>query len=131
VETWSGSGSVYSPAGDALSTYQIQVTVTPSDDSSNTSVSVAKITEQDGTNLTITETITPSGNSFQVASNIGNGGGSCYGNAFCEVYIAGQNGLAYATTVAIDGADSRRDLTFELQNGQAVRVLRDQMKRMN
>jgi hypothetical protein len=128
VEKWVGSGAVYSPEGQQLSTYQVSVVNT--EVAPNVIQSETTVTLPDGTQKSISQKIISNGNGWSVESNLGKGGGSCYGNDVCENYIAGENGLAYATTIISDGPNARRNLTIELRDGKAVRMLRDKLTKI-
>jgi hypothetical protein len=129
AEKWSGTGAEYSPAGKQLSTYQISVENTQS--AANVVVSVATITAADGSQKSLTQTLTMNGSEWKDVSNLGQGGGACYSSDTCGNYISGANGMAYATTIISDGPNARRELTTVLQNGQAVKVLRETLSRVN
>lgn len=129
AETWSGSGAEYSPDGTQLSTYQISVVNTQV--SANVVQSDATITKPNGQQETISQTLTMNGSEWTDSSNLGQGGGACYGSDTCENYISGSNGMAYATTIISDGPRARRELTMILQNGKAVKVLRENLSRVN
>ena len=128
VDKWAGQGAAYSPDGQLLSTYQISVVNTQI--APHVIQSDATISMSDGTQKVVSQKITENGNNWTVESNLGKGGGACYGNDICENYISGENGLAYATTIVSDGPDARRHLTIELQNGKAVKLLRDKLTRI-
>jgi len=49
----------------------------------------------------------------------------------CENYLENDSGRAYATTIAIDSPYQRRNLTMILQNGKAIKVVREKISRAN
>ena len=128
VEKWTGTGAVFSPDGQQLSTYDISVVNTQI--APHVIQSDATVTMPDGTQKVVSQKITENGNNWSVDSNLGKGGGACYGGDLCENYILGANGLAYATTIISDGPDTRRDLTTQLQDGKAVTMMRDKLTRL-
>ncbi len=128
VSKWSGTGAAYSPDGVQLGTYDISVVNT--DFPGNLVQSETTITASNGEKKIISQKITMNGTSWSDESSLGNGGGACYGKDLCENYISGNDGLDYATTIVIDGADARRNLTVVLQKGKAIKVLRDNLKHL-
>jgi len=129
AEKWAGSGAEFTPDGKQIATYQVSVDNTQS--APNVVVSVATITLADGSQQQMTQTLTMNGSEWKDVSNLGQGGGACYGSDTCENYIEGANGMAYATTIISDGQNARRDLTTVLQNGKAIKVLRESLTRVN
>ena len=123
VSIWEGSGSVYSPSGKIVDTYRIKVV--NSETSTNVIQSETTTTMSDGSQKTISQTIQVEGGRWTVESNLGKGGGGCYGVDLCENYISGDDGKAYATTIVQDSPNNRRNITFVLENGKATKVLKD------
>ena len=128
VEQWQGTGAVYTPEGKELSAYAISVVNTELAD--HTIQSEAKITLPDGSQRQVSQKITPYGNSWSVESNLGTGGGACYGKDVCANYIAGKNGVGFATTIVGDSEKTRRNITIKLQNGESVEVSRENLTRL-
>ncbi len=127
VEIWVGSGAEYTPQGEELETYEI--TVINSFGADNKVHSEATITTARGGKRVITQDLTIKGNRWSNISNLGKGGGACYGADMCENYLEDESGRAYATTIAIDSRDQRRNLTMILQNGKAIKVVREKVSR--
>ena len=128
-ERWEGSGVVYSIDGKELETYKVATNVFhPSVNSTRTETILQMA---DGTSKTIAMSILVNGDSFSTQSNLGNGGGACYGEGLCENYIKDENGRSYATTIIQDAAGSRRHLTIIMDNGKAIKVLREKVMRAN
>ena len=128
IDKWAGSGTSYTPQGAALSTYQLNVENTEL--APQVIQSVATAVGSDGTTKVINQKITTTANHFKTDSNLGQGGGSCYGADLCESYIAGQNGVAYATTIIVDGPNDQRHITVILKDGKAIKILRDKVSRL-
>ena len=129
VQKWQGTGAVYTPAGVQLETYDVSVVNT--EISAQVIQSDATVTAADGSQKVISQKLTLNGDSWSVESNLGKGGGACYGEGLCENYISSDDGSqAYATTIISDGADSKRQITTVLQNGKAVKMLRQKRARV-
>jgi hypothetical protein len=126
---WVGKGQEFSPNGSLLGSYTSEVVNT--DKAANVMERTTTITTADGKQKVISQTLTMNETGWSVDSNLGKGGGACYGSDICENYIVGANGLSYATTIISDSANSQRYLTIILQNGEAVKVLRENTKRVN
>jgi hypothetical protein len=127
IERWVGTGAEYTPLGQELSTYEIVVLNTIAGD--GRVHSEAKITTALGANRVITQDLTIKGNRWSNISNLGKGGGACYGPEMCENYLEDDSGKGYATTIVIDGRSQRRNLTIVLQNGKAIKVVREKISR--
>jgi hypothetical protein len=125
IQRWEGAGVSLTPDGKELGTFKISTTV------SHPSVDIAQaetlITLEDGTVKTSSMTITEKGTGFSTDSSFGKGGGACYGAGICESYIVSGTGQSFATTIIEDSDGSRRSLTIVLENGRAVKVLRDKV----
>ncbi len=129
VNKWQGSGAVYSPAGIQLETYDI--TVVNTETSAHVIQSEATVTSPDGSQKQISQKLTLNGENWSVESNLGKGGGACYGEGLCENYISSNDGsIAYATTIISDGVDHKRQITTVLQKGKAVKMLRQNLVRV-
>ena len=125
TEKWEGSGASFSPDGKQVGTYTVSTVVThPAPDVSQAETTIGLA---DGTVKKSSMTITSSGTSFSTDSNLGHGGGACYGAGICESYIDAGAARSYATTIIEDADGSRRSLTIVLEKGQAVTVLRDKV----
>ena len=125
---WLGTGEEFTPDGKSAGTYKIEVINT--DQGANVYNSQATVTYTDGTQHVTNQKITSSGNGWSVDSDFGKGGGNCYGIDTCENYIQGQNGLAVATTIIKDDDQNRRDISFLLDNGKAVRIFKDKLTKI-
>lgn len=125
---WVGSGEEFTPDGNTIATYQIEVI--NKDGVSGTIESIVTITRPGGVQDVIHQEIVTHGNSWAVQSELGKGYGTCYGSDLCENYVQGSNGLDYATTIVNDGTSLRRNVTFVLENGKAVKVLKDRLIKM-
>lgn len=128
VEKWAGTGAEYTPDGKQVSVYEI--TVVNTIDGTHVH-SEATVVPASGPQRVITQDLTIKGAGWTDISSLGKGGGACYGQDICESYLAGEGGRAYATTIVSDGPNARRNLTMVLQNGKAVKVLRDKLARAN
>jgi len=125
---WMGTGEEFNPDGTSVGTYQI--VVTNSDLSAGVTSSQAVVTYPDGSQHVTNQKITQSGKGWSVDSDFGKGGGSCYGKDFCENYIQGTNGQAIATTIVEDSDTARRDISFLLDNGKAVKIFKDKLTKV-
>lgn len=125
---WTGSGHSYSPDGKELGGYKVEVVSTAS--GANDLETVTTITADDGTKKVITQKLKLGQDKWSDSSNLGEGGGACYGDGLCQNYLADAHGMAYATTIVHNGPDHQRQLTTVLENGKAIKVLRQNLDRV-
>lgn len=127
AEIWGGEGATFMPNGTPLDTFQVKVVLTKKEN--GVIDSEATITKAaDGSTKIISQQITPTRpNSFTIESNLGKGGGSCYGEGLCESYVADAEGKAFATTIVHDSKNARRYLTTELEQGKATKIIRQKL----
>lgn len=128
TEKWSGTGTEFAPNGSVNGTYQMSIVNTSS--SPGVVDSDAWATTPEGHQTEIKQKLTFNGNQWSDVSNLGTGGGACYGSDTCENYIAGPDGMAFATTIINDSPSTRRQLTVVLKNGSPVKVLRENLTRV-
>jgi len=125
VQKWTGTGTIFGADGREEGSYNIEVINTESSDHIITSE--RRMTDSAGHTEVVTLKITENERGFTIESELGNGGGRCYGKDLCESYIASENGCAFATTIVKDGVDTQRNLTFKLKDGKAVRIFRENL----
>lgn len=125
VEKWTGTGATFTPDGQRLESYKVDV------DNTHLGAGVIKseitIILEDGTKKLASQKLTFKGSKWAVDSNLGKGGGACYGLDICENHISDGAGREFSTTIVNDGKFARRNITFELENGKPVKVLREQL----
>jgi hypothetical protein len=118
--TWEGSGV----ASDVGGTQAMPFTVTMVRKSLGNGVvrSDGTLHMKDGKDITFWDEYEDHpGGACRITSSMGAGGGRCFANHMCQTYTERADGHAFATTVAVDGAEKVRVLVTELQNGRAVR----------
>jgi hypothetical protein len=127
-EKWTGTGSVFTPEGQRLEGYRVDVENTRL--GAGVIQSDVTLTLDDGTKRVTSQKLTFKGSKWLTESTVGKGGGACYGLDLCENRISDGAGREFATTIINDGSFARRNVTFELENGKPVRVLRDQVVKL-
>jgi hypothetical protein len=127
-EKWTGEGVLFGRDGAKVGTYHLDLTNTEiSTDETRNDVTV---TIGNGTILKLSQTTHKSGNSFSIVGDTGNGGGYCFGDGLCQIYVEQSNGTAYAITLIKDSEDQMRLMKTELKNGQATRFFREGLSRV-
>lgn len=128
--TWKGDGALFDRDGKWLSNYSFEVINTQL--SPNEFKSEVTVHLPDGKVLQVSQTMTKTGeNSFGIVSTQGNGGGYCFGEGLCQLYISMGNGHGIAITNVSDGDDKMRCMKTELKDGEAIHFFRDKMERVN
>ena len=128
IGTWTGTGTTYSPGGEAFGDFTIELTRAAVD--AQTVQAHGTITLEDGSVMTFDQTFTSDGGStFRIESPRGQGGGVCLGDGLCQSYEDDGGGAGYATTMIVDGPDRLRVLVTQLQDGRAVRLVRQTLTR--
>ena len=126
--TWKGTGSAFSLQGQKLAKFEIDMTseaVSATELKSSITIKTGQDTK------TYSQILSDAGaNAFRIESSQGNGGGQCFGKGLCEAYL-GNASQGYAITIVLDGADHRRMLVTELQDGKAVGFVSESMERMD
>lgn len=125
---WLGHGEQFTPDGQSLGTYSVEVDLTET--APNTTQSTTTLKFQDGSEKIIRETVISQGRSWNVVSDLGKGQGVCYGQDLCENYTQDDKGQAVATTIVRDSDSHRRDLSVVLENGKAVKVFKDDISKL-
>ena len=125
--TWTGTGVVFNTDGAEVSQYQVEVINTATDD--HTLDIKGHVTLADGKVIPITETMRDGDRGFSIVSGLGTGGGYSFGEGMISTYVTDKPGHAYASTIAMDGKDGMRVLVTELQDGKALRFIREKLVR--
>ena len=126
---WIGQGEEYSPDGALLGKYSVEVVI--ANTSEQTVHSTTTISAEGNAPRIIEQTLEMKGTSWSETSTLGKGGGACYGGQMCEDYLVGSDDLAYATTIAMDSSNSRRILTVVLKKGRAIKVLHENISKVD
>jgi hypothetical protein len=124
--TWEGSGI----ASDVAGTQQTPFTVTlvRRGTAANVVRTDGTIHMKDGKDVTFwDEHVEQAGGACTVTGSLGHGGGRCFANHMCQLYVDRGDGHAFATTIAIDSAEKMRVLVTELENGKAARFFSQQL----
>jgi hypothetical protein len=125
-----GAGTQLTPDGKALGDYQVDLAIRAT--GPHAAQIDVTVTLANGNTLRSTQQmIDGDGPSFTITSDGGKGGGACYGEGLCEMYIDLGGGHAYATTLVHDADGSQRQLRTELQDGKAVSIFREKYVRQN
>ena len=124
---WEGSGVTFDGSGQEIGTFRVELTrkqVEP-----NTVVMEGTVFLPDGRTIPLKQKQVLQGNSFSLETPRGRGGGACFGEGICQSYEDEGNGKAFAHTIALDGPNRMRLLITELENGKAVRFMRQVLTR--
>ena len=127
---WSGSGTAFGQDGKAQGDYKIElVNILTSEHSIETK---GVITFPNGKTREFTQRMKDTGDkAFSIETDDGKGGGYGLGEGMVIAYIQGANGQAVAIDIAFDGTnhDQYRCIVTVLENGRAVRFLREKLTR--
>jgi hypothetical protein len=124
---WQGDGTTYDVSGAQAGSFGVRMESRATD--AHTLETRGTITLADGKAHTFFQKLSDADRGFAIESDLGNGGGYCFGNDLCESYIDAGNGHGYAITIVIDGKDSRRLLVTELEGRKAVRFVSEKISR--
>ncbi|MGZ3688832.1 MAG: hypothetical protein ACXWP5_11485 [Bdellovibrionota bacterium] len=124
--TWNGTGATYSIDGTEEGEYQVQLVNVPGAQGGVDSSITVTIPNYKTLHFTQTMRDTPKG--FSITSDQGSGGALCVGEGLCEGFL-GQDGNGIAMTTISDGPDTLRILKTQLENGKAVRIMREKYVR--
>jgi hypothetical protein len=119
---WQGQGTQYDPSGRATGDFTVQLTRTSV--GPRTVQTRGTITLPNGQVLPFESRITTNESGFVSESARGSGTGHCFGGDLCHSYEESGKGKATAMTIVIDGPDSIRILTTDLEQGRPVRYTR-------
>ena len=122
--TYTGAGATFSRDGVEITPYQIEMVRTAVGD--KTLESRGKITLPNGQVHEFFQRLTETERGFYIESDHGNGGGYCFGEGLCQSYI-GDQAHGFAIAIALDGSTSFRAMITELENGRAVRFIREKL----
>lgn len=126
VGNWKGEGVVYEMDGKEYP-FDIELGIVKLSDHD---IRVeGKVLLPSGGTKEFTEIMSDCGYGFTISSNLGMGRGRWLGEGLSQSYIEDTAGHAFATTMVRDGENERRVLVTELQNGQAVRFIRQKIVR--
>jgi hypothetical protein len=127
-EHWEGSGTVFTPAGVPISSYDISIDTIQQ----GSSIAIETYFDYaDGSSRFVSQSIdfAPGGRGeFTLRSDLGRGSGVCYTNGTCQMYVADGLGHAYSTYSTQHG-DQLEHLTDETYNGVLVHVYRETLYR--
>jgi hypothetical protein len=120
IGQWEGSGVTTEAGGKEVGPFTITLTRVAT--SAGVVRADGKIRTADGKEIVFWQEKTDRGNGrYQLASNLGAGGGCCFANGMCQSLEQRPDGHAFASTIAVDGSNRVRVLVTELKDGQAVR----------
>jgi hypothetical protein len=115
---WSGSGVAYDASGAPEGTFSVALTRRAT--AAGAVRTEGDVTLPSGQKISFWQeekTDPDHPNAFQLTTNRGSGGGTCYSNGVCQEFESTSDGHAYATTLALDGDAHIRLVTTELQDG--------------
>jgi hypothetical protein len=121
---WKGEGATFDTQGQAVGTFTVELTRTAID--ADTIEMNGTVALSNGRSIPLRQRSTHRDNTFTLESNQGKGAGVCVGRGLCESYH-GEGNRFFATTVVMDSPGSMRLLITELENGKAVRFIRENL----
>jgi hypothetical protein len=126
---WAGSGNLYGADGAANGSYQLELTVTRISDTE--SQQAVKVILPDGSVENYVSHSTKAGNGFEVSTETMKGGGFCFSDDLCTIYLENAaTGTAFSTTLIHDGDQKMRQLRTELKQGKVQRFYAESFVRV-
>jgi len=124
--TWEGTGIASDVSGSQQNPFTVSIVRRST--AANVVRTDGTMHMKDGKDVTFwDEHVEKAGGTCTVTGSLGSGGGRCFQNHMCQLYVDRGDGHAFATTIAIDSGTQMRVLVTELENGKASRFFSQQL----
>lgn len=125
--TWEGHGTSFGL--DGKPTGDFHITLTRAQVAEGVVETTGTVTLPSGERLPIQQTTVARDTGYRLVTAKGKGGGYCFGEGLCQGYEEGTDGRGTAHTLILDGEERMRVLITELNQGKAVRFMRQSLTR--
>jgi hypothetical protein len=126
-EKWMGEGTLFNREGIRTGGYQMELINTELNSQETRSDVV--VTTEEGEVLRYSQIRYKSGDGFKIVGDNGKGGGYCFTEGLCQIYLQKDPSTAYAITLVKDGEKRMRFMKTELKDGQAVRFFSEKFEK--